>query len=237
MKKRKDEEERERERERELERGMVKVLLAATGSVATVKVPELTSLLLEQNHQVTVVLSPTACHFVSKLKVQQAGSGSGSGSAAGLGLGLNEETSETSERKLRVYLEEDEWKAWKKMGDPVLHIDLAKWADVLLIAPLSANTLAKLANGLCDNLITSVARAWDYETKPVVCAPAMNTRMWNHPVTSVHCRLLKERDKIHFVDPVEKVLACGDAGIGAMAPTDVVAKEAIGACTGKGNGN
>lgn len=54
-----------------------------------------------------------------------------------------------------------EWELWKKRGDPVLHIELRKWADFLLVAPLSANSLAKISNGLCDNLLTLVCRAWE----------------------------------------------------------------------------
>jgi len=67
----------------------------------------------------------------------------------------------------------------------VLHIELRRWADVLLFAPLTAHTLAKLALGLCDNLPTNIARAWD-SNKPVLVAPAMNTHMWNHPLTADH---------------------------------------------------
>ena len=61
----------------------------------------------------------------------------------------------------RIHFDEEEWEAWKKRGDPVLHIELRKWAHVLLITPLSANTLAKISNGICDNLLTQVCRAWD----------------------------------------------------------------------------
>lgn len=64
--------------------------------------------------------------------------------------------------------DEDEWRGWKQVGDPVVHIELRRWADVFVIAPLSANTLAKLANGLCDNLVTCVARAWDFNRPLVV---------------------------------------------------------------------
>ena len=63
------------------------------------------------------------------------------------------------------------------------HIEQRAWADLFLIAPLSANTLSKLATGACDNLLTCVARAWDFD-KPILVAPAMNTHMWTHPVTS-----------------------------------------------------
>lgn len=63
--------------------------------------------------------------------------------------------------------DEEEWHSWQKKGDPVLHIELRKWADILIIAPLSANTLAKIAQGLCDNCLTSVVRAWDF-SKPLL---------------------------------------------------------------------
>ncbi|KAL3160492.1 hypothetical protein ABBQ32_010803 [Trebouxia sp. C0010 RCD-2024] len=63
--------------------------------------------------------------------------------------------------------DEEEWHQWQKKGDPVLHIELRKWADLLLVAPLSANTLAKMAQGLCDNCLTSVVRAWDF-SKPLM---------------------------------------------------------------------
>ena len=67
--------------------------------------------------------------------------------------------------------DEEEWHAWQQKGDPVLHIELRKWADVLIIAPLSANTLAKMAQGLCDNCLTSVVRAWDFH-KPLLVGRA-----------------------------------------------------------------
>ncbi|KAJ1910997.1 putative phosphopantothenoylcysteine decarboxylase [Tieghemiomyces parasiticus] len=113
---------------------------------------------------------------------------------------------------------------WKGKGDPVIHIDLRKWADILVVVPLDANTLAKVANGLCDNLLTCVLRAWDF-TKPCVVCPAMNTHMWDHPFTGKHLRVLV--DELHFrvIPPISKLLACGDLGIGAMAePVDIMAK-------------
>ena len=80
---------------------------------------------------------------------------------------------------VRVWTDDDEWGAWKQRGDPVTHIELRRWAHLLLVAPLSANTLAKLSNGICDNLLTCLARAWDFgdKCKHLVVAPAMNTAM------------------------------------------------------------
>src|SRR5205823_969202 len=96
-----------------------------------------------------------------------------------------------SERDPNVLtLDEDEWPGQKyQRGDTVLHIELRRWADLFLVAPLDANTLAKLANGLSDNCLTCVWRAWD-PARPVMLAPAMNTLMWEHPLTARHLRQL-----------------------------------------------
>jgi phosphopantothenoylcysteine decarboxylase len=118
--------------------------------------------------------------------------------------------------------DKDEWDLWRKRGDPVLHIDLRNWADILLVAPLDANTLAKVANGLCDNLLTCVVRAWDLHNKPVVICPAMNTQMWNHPLTGKHLTICQRDFGFHIVQPVEKVLICGEVGMGAMAPVEEI---------------
>jgi len=113
-----------------------------------------------------------------------------------------------------VLEDKEEWYNYKE-NNTVLHIDLVKWADVFVIAPCSANTLAKLANGICDNLLTCVARAWDFNKKIIVAA-SMNSRMFEHKVTRLHLDLLKSWGYT-IVEPVEKQLFCGDFGIGAMA--------------------
>lgn len=121
-----------------------------------------------------------------------------------------------------IHTDESEWIDYK-YNKEVLHINLVKWADVFVIAPLSANTLAKIANGICDNLLTCVSRAWDFK-KPFIVAPAMNTNMWNHPVTKEHLEKIKSWG-IKVVEPVEKTLFCGDAGIGAMAHVNDIINE------------
>jgi len=112
---------------------------------------------------------------------------------------------------------------WKK-DDPALHIDLREWADIFVVAPLTANTLAKFANGLCDNLLTGVFRAWDFETKKVVVAPAMNTVMWNNSLTTMQLNLISSLFDVRIVDPIDKVLACGTVGKGAMARIEDICK-------------
>lgn len=119
---------------------------------------------------------------------------------------------------------DDEMDYWTKERK-VLHIELRKWADVYLICPLSANTLAKLSCGLADNLVTNVARCWDFSLPIIVC-PAMNTCMWNHPVTQEQLnRLIAFGYQI--VKPVSKKLACGDVGIGAMEDPKVIVENVL----------
>ncbi|KAJ8944309.1 hypothetical protein NQ314_009499 [Rhamnusium bicolor] len=117
-------------------------------------------------------------------------------------------------------LDSDEWAAWSKRGDPVLHIELAKWADIFLIAPLDANTLAKISNGLCDNLVTCTVRAWEI-SKPLIFCPAMNTKMFQHPLTSSQITILKSWGYLE-IPVIEKVLICGDTGPGAMAEVSTI---------------
>lgn len=121
-----------------------------------------------------------------------------------------------------VLSDADEWGVWNAVGDPVLHIQLRDWADIMLVAPLSANSLAKMANGLCDNLVTCVARAWDFgKRKPFIVAPAMNTHMWQHPMTEKHLSSLIELG-VSVIPPASKLLACGDKGVGALAEVDEI---------------
>ena len=96
------------------------------------------------------------------------------------------------------------------------HIRLSREADLVLVAPASANILAKMAHGLADGLAATVLLATD---KPVLAAPAMNVRMWNNAATAANLELLRQRG-IHFVGPVEGDMACGEFGVGRMAEAD-----------------
>ncbi|EJC98833.1 flavo protein [Fomitiporia mediterranea MF3/22] len=170
--------------------GAVHVLLIATGSVASVKAPLIVSELLKyENVRVEVIATDASLTFFDQEEILDAG--------------------------LRVWTDEDEWKDGYKIGDPILHIELRRWADVVLIAPCSANTLAKMAGGLCDNLATSVLRALA-PTTPTYVFPAMNTFMYEHPLTSEHIRVVKEVLRYEVFGPIGKNLACGDVGLGAM---------------------
>ncbi|WP_459906653.1 flavoprotein [Caballeronia sp. HLA56] len=123
-----------------------------------------------------------------------------------------------------VHTDESEWYTWKRREDRVLHIELRKWADILLVAPTTANTLSKFANGLCDNLLTTVFRAWQFREKPILVAPSMNKYMWEHLCTQEHLEKLRSwNDRI--IEPRVKLLAGGDFGPAALAdvPTIVAA--------------
>ncbi len=175
----------------------MKILLGVTGSVAAFKAAELVKTLIAAGHEIQVVMTDKAMKFCNPWKIPA---------------------------DVRVWVDKDEWQDdYKVHESPVLHIELREWADIFLIAPLSANTLAKLANGLADNLLTCVARAWDRK-KPFIIAPAMNTEMWLHPATDEHLGRLKRwmMQKFILIHPVVKMLACGTEGVGAMAEVETI---------------
>ena len=125
----------------------MKVLLGITGSVAAVLAEKMVNSLLDKNYRVQIVATEASLYF------------------------FNHEL-----LPVPVWLEKDEWpEPGFDKNAPIGHIELREWADLLLIAPLTANTLAKMANGICDNFLTSIVRAWDRE-KPIVIAPAVTIR-------------------------------------------------------------
>lgn len=180
----------------------MKILFGITGSVAAKLARKIVIKLLEAGHEIEIVATESSFYFWNE----------------------NDFNGELR-AKTKIWRDKDEWVGGCYDPDiPIAHIELAKWADAFLIAPLTANTLGKMANGLADNLLTCVFRAWweDGKPKPVIVAPAMNTRMWNNPVTARQIGLLKKvyGDDFHVVDPVSKKLACGETGVGAMADID-----------------
>lgn len=184
------------------------ILIGCTGSVATIKLLELVQLVKARIRgcEVKVVLTASALHFVNLEEIRS---------------------------EVQVYLDADEWGAWKGRGDPVLHIDLVKWADVFVIAPLDANSMGKIASGICDNLLLCIGRAWDVE-KPLLFAPAMNTKMWTHPITAEQVERLTSWG-YKQIPPIEKKLMCGDIGAGAMSEVDTVVEYILAAGSGSSN--
>ncbi|KAF8194224.1 flavoprotein [Pholiota molesta] len=166
------------------------VLLITTGSVASIKAPLIVQELLSYSKVlVEVVATKPSLEFFSKDDVKKAGA--------------------------QIWTDEDEWTGGFNIGDPILHIELRRWADIVLVAPCSANTLSKIAHGLCDNLATSLMRALS-PTTPTYIFPAMNTLMYEHPLTAEHLRIIEDIVGYNVVGPIGKKLACGDIGVGAM---------------------
>lgn len=169
------------------------ILLIVTGSVAAIKLPLLISSLQDgcQNVSIRVVATQHSMHFFDLEQVTQL---------------LPPDS---------IFTDQQEWSSWSRIGDPVVHIELRKWAHLGVIAPLDANTMGKIASGQCDNLATCVVRAWDMD-KPLLYAPAMNVFMWDHPLTGESVDKLNRLGYVQ-VGPISKKLACGDTGMGAMA--------------------
>ena len=177
------------------------LLLAASGSVATIKLPMIISSLEKQpNLSIRVIVTKAASHFLAGQSVEQP-------TVSSLTSLPNVDA---------VYVDEDEWiEPWTRLSK-ILHIELRRWAHLLVIAPMSADLLAKITGGLCDDLLTSVIRAWDVK-RAIVVAPAMNQLMWEHPVTAKQVAILADEwDWFQVLMPQVKLLACGDFGQGGM---------------------
>ncbi|KAA0187871.1 Phosphopantothenoylcysteine decarboxylase [Fasciolopsis buskii] len=172
------------------------ILLGVTGSVASIKTANLVDVLESAGYSVRVMCTENAAQFFN-----------------------------AAELPIPVFRDADEWSSWTKRGDPVMHIELCKWASILLLAPLTANTMAKITAGLADNLVTSVCRAWHYPNrtdKHAFFAPAMNTAMWEHPCTRDQVTKLVDTYGWIMIPPIEKTLICGVHGIGAMAEPSTI---------------
>ena len=160
------------------------ILIAVTGSISAYKIADVVSELGKRGHQVQCILTESAEQFVTPLVLET-----------------------LSGRPVKSML----------FGADVSgteHIDLARWADVFIVAPATANVLAKLALGLADDLLTTVALA---TTAPMLIAPAMNTVMWEHPATQQNLKTLVDRG-VAVIDPAAGTLACGEVGVGKLAP-------------------
>lgn len=181
--------------------GKKHLLLAASGSVATIKLPMIISSF--ENHpnlSLRVILTKAASRFLAGQSPEQP-------TISSLALLPNVDG---------VYLDEDEWiHPWTRHSK-ILHIELRRWAHLLAIAPMSANLLAKVTGGLCDDLLTTVVRAWDVK-HAIIAAPAMNVMMWQNPITAKQLAILADEwDWFEILSPQSKELACGDVGQGAM---------------------
>lgn len=170
---------------------MPTLLLGVSGGIAVYKAADLTSLLRKRGWEVRVVMTPAATQFVTPLTFQ------------------------TLSRQ-RVHVDPFELPE----GGIVEHIDLVKGVDLALVAPATANVLAKLACGIADDLLTTTLLALRC---PLVVAPAMNTAMWEHAATRANLRTLEDRG-VRVVPPASGELACGDVGSGKLADVEVIAR-------------
>ena len=184
----------------------ISVLVCCSGSVASLKIPKIVSELIDEGFDVKVVLTSSASFFFHKSEAYNRSDWVRFTKRGGMDM---------------VYFDDDEWSCWNTVGNPVLHIELRKWADILLVCPASADIMAKIVTGVSDNLLLSVVRAWEMNKPHIIC-PAMNTIMWEQNITYLHIETLKS-EEWDIVYPVSKLLACNDKGVGALADTaDIV---------------
>ncbi len=172
------------------------IVLGVTGSIAAHKAVDLASLLTKQECDVHVVMTADALRFVTPLPFKT----------------LSRHPVVTD-----LYDEEDGWKP--------THIRLADEATLLLIAPATANTLARLAHGLADDALSCIALALNPNAK-ILIAPAMNGKMWLHPATQANVATLKSRG-VEIIGPDEGMLSCGYEGIGRLLAVEKIAERAL----------
>lgn len=172
------------------------ILLAVSGSISAYKSADLANELTKSGYDVHVLMTKAATDFITPLTLQVLS-------------------------KNAVHLDV------MKEDDPksVNHIELAKKADLFVLAPASANTLAKLAHGMADNIVTATALALPTET-PKLIAPAMNTKMYDNPLTQHNISILKEVG-YQEIEPRSSLLACGDVGRGALAEQNAILERII----------
>jgi phosphopantothenoylcysteine decarboxylase/phosphopantothenate--cysteine ligase len=170
------------------------IILGVTGSIAAYKSADLASRLVKLGHDVFVVMTAHAAEFIAPLTLQT----------------LSRHPVTTG-----IFDEKESWHPG--------HIALADSADLLLIAPATANTIAKLANGIADDALTSIALA---TRAPLFIAPAMNGKMWTHPATVENVSRLKKRGA-KFIGPARGQLACGYEGLGRLWDVDGIVESVV----------
>lgn len=181
---------------------MKKIVLAVTGGIAAYKAADVLSALVHHGYEVKVITTDSALNFVSPHVLN----------VLSHGQLITETPGETK------------------------HIDLAKWCDAYVLVPATANTLAKISRGLADNLVTTTFLALPPDKHRFLC-PAMNTAMYNNPFTQENLTKLAGADYLgnshnrlphmHIINPVEGLLACGDIGMGKLAPTKTIVETIV----------
>ena len=166
-----------------------RVLLCVCGGIAAYKAVELVRRLQDAGADVQVAMTDNALRFVGAQSFQA-----------------------ISGKPVRQSL-------WDENAEAAMgHIELARWADLVVVAPATANTIAKLANGFADDLVTTLCLA---TTAPIAIAPAMNHRMWRHPATQANVATLVARG-VQVIGPDDGSMACGEFGPGRLAEPDAI---------------
>ena len=172
------------------------IVLGVTGSIAAYKAADIASQLTKKGRSVHVIMTGDAQKFITPLPFKT--------------LSRNPVITD-------LYDEEEGWKP--------THIRLADEADLLLIAPATANLIAKLAHGVADDALTCIALALNPKAE-ILIAPAMNGKMWQHPATRANVATLKKRG-VKFIGPEEGMLSCGYEGLGRLWPVDKIVERAL----------
>jgi phosphopantothenoylcysteine synthetase/decarboxylase len=170
----------------------MKILLGVTGSIAAYKACDIVSGLKAHGHEVRVIMTESAKQFITEMSLASI-----SGNVVTTTM-------------------------WNELNGKIDHIDLAKWADAFVIAPATANIIAKIANGICDDVLSTIACVIEGKSIPKFIAPAMNTSMWESPRTQMNVTALTKREINPFsqyivIPPDSGLLACGDTGEGKLA--------------------
>lgn len=169
-----------------------KVILGVTGSIAAYKAASVVRGLMARGHVVQVVMTPSAQRLITPTTFRS-----------------------LSGRPVVTEMFVDEGQVGLQ------HVELAEWANVLAVAPATANFIGKIANGIADEILSCTWLACDC---PKVVAPAMNDRMWANDAVQRNCRYLRGLPGVRFVEPVEGKLASGRVGVGHLAPVEQVIK-------------
>jgi phosphopantothenoylcysteine decarboxylase/phosphopantothenate--cysteine ligase len=171
------------------------IIVGVSGGIAAYKIPELIRLLVKQGAEVRVTVTRHALEFVTELTLQTV---SGHKVYSDVFGAINEHATE--------------------------HISLPEWADIMIVAPATANVLGKFAAGIADDALTTTFSSCAAR-KPIVLAPAMNDKMWENPATQSAIRTLRSWQGIHVIEPAEGVLACGTSGKGRMPEVEILAEQ------------
>ena len=169
----------------------VKVLLLITGSIAAVRIPLLVSQLVKENFDIKCVVSKNAEKLIQPISLSI--------------LSRN-----------RCILDNDQW---SYLQSRPLHIDLCDWADILIVAPMTATTLSKWVTGNSEGLISSILIA---NNKPIIVAPAMNSKMWFNRAVKKNYENLQEYPNTLLMEPNEGILACDEIGVGKLPSNDLI---------------